>query len=337
MDVASIPDLSLAECLQIIGKHFDVPKLAAQKIDAEAVLEYYRQSDRGYRLFHSKEGAMHVALNLGNEFTTEGYLGQVDLIAERLSKDSATRVLEVGCGVGYNSRNLAIRFPDVGFLGVDLSPNHVKSATKEAGRLSNIKFEQGDFHRLRFEDGFFDATFAVECLCQGTDWPGAVAEVQRVLKSGGRFIVIDCFRKSAIEKYDPDLQLAARLVEKTMAVEEFAVLDDWLACARNYGFEVVETIDFSQAISHNLARFYSLSRRFFKMPLAARAFLKAFPPRLIENAISGMLMPYTVGSGVHQYYLITLEKSRNSRKGAKTPMRPNLEEFFDSRLCERSY
>jgi arsenite methyltransferase len=308
MDVASIPDLSLAECLQIISKHFDAQKLAAQKIDAEAVLEYYRQSDRGYRLFHSNEGAMHVALNFGDEFTTKGYLGQVDLIGERLPKSSDARVLEVGCGVGYNSRNLAARFLDVDFLGVDLSPNHVKSATKEAGKLSNIKFEQGDFHRLRFDDCSFDAVFAVECLCQGADWPGAVAEVQRVLKSGGRFIIIDCFRKSPIEDYDADLQLAAQLVEKTMAVEEFAVLNDWLDCARNQGFEVLETIDLSQAISHNLARFYSLSRRFFKMPLAARAFLKAFPPRLIENAISGMLMPFTVGSGLHQYYLLTLEK-----------------------------
>jgi hypothetical protein len=89
MDVASIPDLTLAECLQVIGKHFDVSKLAAQKIDADAVLEYYRQSDRGYRLFHSKEGAMHVALNLGDEFTTAGYLGQVDLIGQRLPKDLA--------------------------------------------------------------------------------------------------------------------------------------------------------------------------------------------------------------------------------------------------------
>jgi ubiquinone/menaquinone biosynthesis C-methylase UbiE len=308
MDVASIPDLSLAECLQIIAKHFDVQKLAAQKIDAEAVLEYYRQSDRGYRLFHSKEGAMHVALNLGDEFTTKGYLGQVDLIDERLPKGSGVQVLEVGCGVGYNSRNLAARFPSDEFLGVDLSPNHVKTATKEARKLSNIKFEQGDFHDLQLETDSFDAAFAVECLCQGTDWPAAVAEVQRVLKPGGRFIVIDCFRKSAIANYDPDLQLAARLVEKTMAVEEFAVLDDWLACAERQGFQLVEKIDLSQAISHNLARFYSLSRRFFKMPIAARAFLKAFPPRLIENAISGMLMPFTVGSGLHQYYLLALEK-----------------------------
>ena len=308
MEVASIPDLSLSECLQIIAKHFDAQAIVGRNIDVAAVLEYYRQSDRGYRLFHSKQGAMHVALNCNEEFSTEGYLGQVELIAERLQKSTAQDVLEVGCGVGYNSRKLAERFSNCQITGVDLSPEHVATANKEAGKLPNLSFEQGDFHRLRFEGHSFEAVFAVECLCQGTDWQGAIAEAHRVLSKSGRFIVIDCFRQSPLDSYDADLQLAGSLVEKTMAVEEFAVLDDWLRVAGDQGFRVCEQLDLSEAISHNLARFYSLSRRFFKMPLAARAFLKAFPPRLIENAISGLLMPFTVGSGVHRYYLVTLEK-----------------------------
>jgi ubiquinone/menaquinone biosynthesis C-methylase UbiE len=179
---------------------------------------------------------------------------------------------------------------------------------KEAHQLSNRRFVQGDFHKLRFDDNSFDAVFAVECLCQGTDWQSAIAEAHRVLRPGGRFVMIDCFRQSPLENFDADIQLAARLVEKTMAVEEFAVRHEWLRVAAENGLVVREQIDLSQSISQNLARFYSLSRRFFKMPLAARAFLKAFPPRLIENAISGLLMPFTVGSGVHQYYLVALEK-----------------------------
>ncbi len=308
MDAASIPDLSLAECLQIIARHFDAQAIVERKIDSAAVLEYYHQSDRGYRLFHSREGAMHVALNCDKEFSTEGYLGQVELIAQRLRQLTTKDVLEVGCGVGYNSCNLAKQFPNSQFIGVDLSPEHVTNAQKEAGKMPNLSFEQGDFHRLRFDDNSFDAVYAVECLCQGTDWQRAIAEAQRVLRPNGRFIVIDCFRQSSLESYDAHLQLAARLVEKTMAVEEFAVVADWLRVAEESGFQVNEQLDLSESISHNLARFYSLSRRFFKMPLAARAFLKAFPPRLIENAISGLLMPFTVGSGAHRYYLVSLEK-----------------------------
>ncbi len=306
MEVASIPDLSLSECLLIASKHFDTRSIASRTIDTSSVLEYYRQSDRGYRLFHSREGAMHVALNCDETFSTTGYLGQVDLIALRLQPGD--KVLEVGCGVGFNLRNLATRLSTCHFTGVDLSQDHVVSAKKEAAEISNATFEQGDFHQMRFPDAAFDVVFAIECLCQGTDWRGAVAEIQRVLRPGGRLIVIDCFHQQPLESYDPDLQLAARLVEKTMAVEEFAILGDWLEAAHRHGLSVIEQQDLSSDISHNLARFYSLSRRFFKMPLAARAFLKAFPQRLLENALSGLFMPFTVGSGVHRYYLLTLEK-----------------------------
>ncbi|TWU25649.1 class I SAM-dependent methyltransferase [Bythopirellula polymerisocia] len=306
MEVASIPDLSLAECLQVAAKQFDTQAIANRKIDSSSVLDYYKQSDRGYRLFHSREGAMHVALNCDEEFSTSGYLGQVSLIAEKLPQEG--NILEVGCGTGFNLRNMASRLPDCQLTGVDLSVEHVEGAVKEASKYANVRFEQGDFHQLRFDDAAFDAVFAIECLCQGTDWQGALAEIQRVLRPGGKLIVIDCFRDAPLETYDTNLQLAARLVEKTMAVEEFAVCDDWLQQAQEEDLSLIELQDLSSNISHNLARFYSLSRRFFKMPMAARAFLKAFPQRLLENSISGLLMPFTVGGGVHRYYMLTLEK-----------------------------
>ena len=308
MEVASIPDLPLSECLKIVAKQFDVETIASREIDQAAVLEYYRQSDRGYRLFHSREGAMHVALDRAGEFTTAGYLGQVELIAERVRNRQAENVLEVGCGVGYNLRHLAALFPEVPFTGVDLSAEHVTKASQEAGGLQNANFEQGDFHHLRFAENSFDAVYAVECLCQGENWREVIADCSRVLRPGGQMIVVDCFRHAPLANFAEDLQQAARLVEKTMAVEEFAVLDMWLEHAQAQGLTLIDQKELSDQISQNLARFYSLSRRDFKLPLAARAFLKAFPPRLIENAISGLLMPFTVGSGLHRYYLLCLEK-----------------------------
>lgn len=319
MDVASIPDLTLAECLQLAEKYFDPKSLAGESIDQASVLDYYQQSDRGYRLFHSKEGAMHVGLNsttmngVGsngeNDFSTKVYLGQVDLLAERLVRSGAREVLEIGCGFGYNVRNLAQRLPDCRFAGVDLSENHIKSARREAKRVSNVDFECGNFLQLRFEDASFDAVCAVECLRQGSDMQAALQEAHRVLSPGGRLIVIDCFRSSGLEDYDEDMQLAVKLVEKTTAVDEFAVLGDWCEVAKTVGFDVSEQFDLSSQTSQNLARLYSLSRRFFKMPLAARAFLKAFPQRLLENSISGLLMPFTVGCGAHRYCLCELEKN----------------------------
>ncbi|MCG8450812.1 MAG: class I SAM-dependent methyltransferase [Pirellulales bacterium] len=308
MDITSIPDLSLADSLRLVARHFDVPAIVESSIDQASVLDYYQQSDRGYRLFHSQDGAMHVALNRDKTFTRDGYLGQVDLIAQRLENLEARQVLEVGCGVGYNARHLAERMPRCHFTGMDLSESHIRSAGKEVNGLMNLGFETGDFQKLQYDNESFDVVFAVECLCQADDMRQAMKEIFRVLRPGGRLLVIDCFRSAPLDNYQEDQRLAVQLVEKTMAVHEFAVLSEWLEQAHSMGFKALEQTNLSSSISHNLARLYHLSRRFFRMPRAARAFLKAFPPRLLQNSISGLLMPFTVGSGAHQYFLLELQR-----------------------------
>ena len=309
-EIASIPDLPLADCLARAGRHFDVVEIARRQIDQDSVRDYFDKSGRGYRLFHSKQGAMHVALNCDTEFTPEGYLGQVDLVAQQLADIDAPYVLEIGCGTGFNTRNLAERFPDGKFVGVDLLERHVEIARREANHLANAEYEVGDFQQLRFSNNSMDVVVAIECICQASNTRKAMHEAWRVLRPGGLLIVVDCFRATSLDRYDENLQLAARLVEKTMAVDEFAVLDDWTTDTESLGFARLQETDLSPAISHNLARFYSLARRYFKMPRAARAFLRAFPERLLENSISGLLMPFTVGAGVHRYHLCVLRRDQ---------------------------
>ncbi|HTQ39154.1 MAG TPA: hypothetical protein VMJ32_08995 [Pirellulales bacterium] len=118
----------------------------------------------------------------------------------------------------------------------------------------------------------------------------------------------DCFRQRALGDFDPDLQLAARLVEKTTAVDGFAVVSQWLDLAATIGFEALEATDESAHVTHNLARFYRLARRFFDDPLLVQTVRQTVPPLMLQNAICGLLMPYTVGSGVHGYYSLALER-----------------------------
>ncbi|MCA9232616.1 MAG: methyltransferase domain-containing protein [Planctomycetales bacterium] len=313
MDFTSISDLSLAECLELVETRFDAQSIATRRIDQEGVLEYFRQSDRGYRLFHSKDGAMHVALNCNEHFSTEGYLGQVELLEKQLVSCRAEKVLEVGCGTGFNTRHLAARLSGTNFIGLDLSSSHVDTARSEAYEYGNVEFETGDFQQLRFEEYTFDAVVAVECLCQTHDMRRTLQEAFRVLRPGGQLLVIDVFRQAPLESYHEEVQLAARLVEKAMAVDEFAVLDQWCEQARDIGFVVRQQTDLSQEISHNVARFHKLARRFFRIPQTARILLKAFPPRLLENAISGLLMPFTVGCGVQSYCFCVLERPEVER------------------------
>ena len=56
MDAAGVVDQSLAECLDMLRRTFDLKRIAGQRTFLPDVAEYYQQSDAAYRLFHSSDG-----------------------------------------------------------------------------------------------------------------------------------------------------------------------------------------------------------------------------------------------------------------------------------------
>jgi SAM-dependent methyltransferase len=308
VDIAAIPDRSLAECLEVISRVFDTIEISRRCIDAASVAEYYRQIDRGYRIFHSAGGALHLALNYDGEFQFDGYSGQAAIVQEHLQQIDARRILEAGCGNGFNCVCLGRQNPERTIFGIDLTEEHVGAARRAAVGLNNVQFGAGNVENLPYQDDSFDLAFAVECLCQTQHLEQALLELHRVLSSGKRLIVIDCFRNRPLNEFDEQLQLAALLVEKTTAVDAFSVVNDFVAMSESNGFKMLERRDLCDAVAHNLERLYGLARRFFNMRAGMWAMKKTFGARLLENAICGLLMPFTVGNGVHGYYSIVLEK-----------------------------
>ncbi|QDU55970.1 class I SAM-dependent methyltransferase [Aeoliella mucimassa] len=310
--VANIVDLPLDQALALVEKAFDTESIRARQIAADEVVEYYRQSERAYRMFHSGAGALHIGMRTSDAPADAndkvGHRRHVELFAEQLDAIDAKRAIEFGCGMGFNVRSLAEQFADREFVGVDLSPHHLRSARRDAKGLANVEFVEANYQQLSFSDGSFDALLAIETLCQTDDQQLALAEAYRVLRPGGRMMVIDCFRNQPLESFDAPLQQAARLVEKTAAVDAFAVMDSWQAMATSLGFSLVSVVDRSADTATDLARLYRLSRRFFNMSLAVKLIRRTMPPLAVENAICGLLMPYTVGYSAHGYYSVVLEK-----------------------------
>jgi arsenite methyltransferase len=308
VDASSIPDLSLAECLSLLRRWFDIAAIASRKIDQQAVVEYYRQSDDGYRLFHSNEGALHLAMNRNGRFDVEGYYAQAEFVELHMKECGAQRVLEAGSGNGFNTIYLARRSPGCRFVGVDLTAEHIEASRAAARGIGNVEFVQGNYEQLPCPDESFDVAFGVETFCQTSNLPRALAQMQRALRSRGRLVVIDCFRRRSLDSLDADLQLATLLTEKTTAVDAFTVVSKWLEVATRVRFRVLEARDDSALVVHNLERFYRLARRFFEDRGVAENMLQVFPPLLVQNAICGLLMPFTVGGGVHAYYSLVLER-----------------------------
>lgn len=96
------------------------------------------------------------------------------------------KLLDAGCGAGAKTVALAMKFPDFSVTGCDIS----KKAIGEASSKNNkIKFMRGDLTRLPFKNGEFDLVVMNSVLDHTNNPQKAIAEVGRVLKKGGMYLV----------------------------------------------------------------------------------------------------------------------------------------------------
>ena len=99
----------------------------------------------------------------------------------------SARVLDVGCGPGTITVDLAARVPQGEVVGIDAAAGVLEQARQEADRQdrANVRFETGDVYHLAFDDGAFDVVHAHQVLQHLSDPVGALAEMRRVCRPGG--------------------------------------------------------------------------------------------------------------------------------------------------------
>jgi SAM-dependent methyltransferase len=287
----------------------DLSRLEGQGATPAAIRSYYARSRLGYRLVHSEQGAMHMALNPDGVFDRAGYEGQARLIGERLQA-AARDVLELACGNGYNLRLLAAANPGLHFVGIDLVGAQVRRANRALADLPDARAVVGDFQALAFANASLDAVFVVESLCHATDLPRAFTEVARVLRPGGRFVVVDGWRTEAFDALPAVVREATVAIERAMAVSAGQSLEPWKRAAADCGLHVIEELDLTAQIAPNLERLAAIAERFLSRPRLARAAQLVAPRPLILNAVAAYLMPCAVRAGAHTYRLIVLERAR---------------------------
>jgi ubiquinone/menaquinone biosynthesis C-methylase UbiE len=120
-------------------------------------------------------------------------------IMERIEREAAVlkgkHLLEVGCGMGYDSLEFLKR--GVRVTATDLTPNAVRMARRhfelEGVQAEDVRVANG--LALPFDDNTFDAVWANGVLHATGDTARAIQEVRRVLKPGGRAIISHFYRK----------------------------------------------------------------------------------------------------------------------------------------------
>jgi ubiquinone/menaquinone biosynthesis C-methylase UbiE len=99
------------------------------------------------------------------------------------------RTLEVAVGTG---RNVPLYRPEVELTAIDLSPGMLAQARRRAERLGRqIQLDEGVAEKLPYADAEFDTVVCTLAICAVRDRAVAIAEMYRVLRPGGRLLLLD--------------------------------------------------------------------------------------------------------------------------------------------------
>lgn len=114
------------------------------------------------------------------------------IIAESQLEDGQA-VLDAGCGTGAITFPIAEQHRRSRVYGVSLSYTQLSIARKyrQSARAQNAYFSEQNFTRMAFRDGSFDRVIFAESFCHAPDKRETIAEVGRVLKPGGKVLVVD--------------------------------------------------------------------------------------------------------------------------------------------------
>jgi ubiquinone/menaquinone biosynthesis C-methylase UbiE len=118
------------------------------------------------------------------------------------------RVLDVGCGPGTITLDLARRVAPGNVVGIDNEPAPLQEAREyaDAQDVENVSFAVGDGYQLDFPDGGFDVVHAHQVLQHLTEPVMALCEMRRVCKAGGVVAARDA-DYAAMTWYPPDPRL----------------------------------------------------------------------------------------------------------------------------------
>jgi ubiquinone/menaquinone biosynthesis C-methylase UbiE len=144
------------------------------------------------------------------------------------------RVLEIALGTG---RNLPHYDEDVQLTGVELSPEMLAIAKRRARELGRqVDLRLGDVQSLEFEDASFDTVVCTLGLCTIPDDAKAVSEARRVLRPGGRFVLLEHVRSPVRA-----VHVGQRLIEPIMLrMEADHITREPLEHLKVTGFEIEE-------------------------------------------------------------------------------------------------
>lgn len=148
-------------------------------------------------------------------------------------------VVDLGCGGGLDVLLAAQKVgPNGKAIGIDMTPQMIERAKKNAANLPNIEFHLATIDRLPLPNASVDCIISNCVINLAADKDAVFREAARILKPGGRFAVSDIALKQTLP-----LELAADVTAFVGCIAGAITVEQFRAGLLTAGFDSIEIID----------------------------------------------------------------------------------------------
>ncbi len=219
----------------------DFEKQEFELVDRSDVVDYYTETIDDYQTW-SRQGYMHFGLwrpwlNPLNRRAMLESMNDAVFDALDLRNDVAADIGDLGCGVAAVSEYGSRRFPNHRWHAFSICPRQVAYANTRING-DQVKVSCADYCDLPLPDQSLDGAYFLESLCYADHLQSALCESSRVLKPGGRLVVVDGMMRNRPEQTPAYARRLAAATEKNWALARFHAVPDFEPAARHAGFEI---------------------------------------------------------------------------------------------------
>ncbi len=132
-------------------------------------------------------------------YLTPDVIEQRERVMALLAPRAGERALDIGCGPGLTTEGLARAVgPSGSVLGIDIAQPMLTIAARRCASLPQVVFKRCDVNALAAADASIDVALASQVYEYVEDIDGALRELARVIRPGGRAVLVDTDWESAV-------------------------------------------------------------------------------------------------------------------------------------------